>query len=172
MARTKGAQDKQQRKSRLGQAAMVGGGVAGAGALGYGASLGIRSRTKSPYANRNVGDVFKSDMAAVGRQPKRAGAAIAGGFGATKREVMSGFKGTRTGIATNAGRAKREVMSGFKGTRTAVGNDFNAARSFGKTKGFLRTGTGKVALAGGALAAGGAAYGVYKMLKNRKKNRG
>ena len=158
-ARTKGAKDKGQRKSRAG---LVAGGIAGAGAAGYGGSLAYRTRQGQPSRVAGLlapakGGAGVADWERNARA--RAGSAVDAAKGAAGDGRLSTLR--------NKGRFERmgDVARGdLAKVKQALGRSTSNSKYLGKTLG------GNIARAGGAglLAAGGTAA-VLSYLKNRKK---
>lgn len=154
-ARTKGAKDKGQRKSRAG---LIAGGVAGAG---YGGSLAYRTREGRPS---RIAGLLAPSKGGTGLADWEKNASIRAGSVADA--IKSAAGDGRLSTLRNKGRFERmgDVAKGdLAKVKQALGRSTSYSKYLGKTLG------GNIARGGGLLAAAGGTAAVLSYLKNRKK---
>lgn len=153
----KRGKDKQKRKKRgAGFYAGVGAaGLAGAGALGYGTSVGLRAGKK-----RAIGQLMPS-------------ATAEGGKYSNYREKMKNNTGSNLMVREPGfiGRSKNIIGQDAKRLSNLGSSAKQRAMELGsKAKGALGTTGGKIGAGLGAAALlGGAGYGAYRMMNKKKK---
>ena len=154
-ARTKGAKDKEKRKSRAG---LIAGGIAGAGTLAAGARYGgAEIATRGAIARRG-------EMMPLDKVMKKGGSRV------QRNKVASESGGAIGLLRKDLGKAndfRKGLQSGIAGTglAKALTKERGTNKIIGKTLG------GRIARGGGLLAAAGGTAAVLNYLKNRKKNK-
>lgn len=174
-ARTKGAKDKGKRKSRAG---MIAGGVAGAGALGYGASIPLRAALGKGYSRTDSMDYAGNKSLPLKERVSKIGSRVKNNSRAVLDSDVASVKRGVSRAKDSLGRARQAAMRGSGKTISAGGikqgtNKGLLPEIVGRTKNVWKSGgAGKAILGGGGLlAAAGGTAAVLNYLKNRKKNK-
>lgn len=173
MPRTKGAKDKSPRR----RAGMVAGAVGGAGALAAGvryggAEVGYQMAKRNRNAKRvlqgGAGAQLKRDYAGV----KAAGAGAVAAAKTPRKTASTMYQGAKSRLGRTAKSVRQDFGRAVRGATTPTGvggvNKGLIPEAATRARNVLRTGTGK---AGAAAVAGGAGYGIYRMIRKRQKNR-